>query len=386
MNPGRRVRGVMHKVETQSAGLYVHIPFCRMKCPYCDFYSIPSTSLTTEWLRVLDKEAALYADRFSPFDTLYLGGGTPSLLTEKELRRLMESLCGRFGFARDAEVSLEANPDDITEGKLHAYKELGFNRISLGVQSMNDGDLKFLGRRHTARGAARAMDLIRNSGNFRLGIDLIYALPGQTETGWKGTLRKALAFSPDHVSCYQLTISTGTRLWEMQEGGLISLLDEERERSLFLATSQILEGQGFAHYEVSNYARSGINRNACRHNLKYWDRIPYLGLGPSAHSFQGNLRWWNHRSVSQYCQDLDRGRRPIQGSERLSEEQAALERLSLRLRTRVGISIEELQDYEDSERILPELLRAGYLEVIDERAVPTREGFLVADRLPLLLL
>jgi oxygen-independent coproporphyrinogen-3 oxidase len=137
---------------------------------------------------------------------------------------------------------------------------------------------------------------------------------------------------------------------------------------------------------VSNYARSGTNRNACRHNLKYWDRIPYLGLGPSAHSFQGNRRWWNHRSVSQYCRDLDRGRRPIQGSERLSGEQASLERLSLRLRTRGGISIKELEDYEDSERVLPELLRAGYLEVIDERAVPTREGFLVADRLPLLFL
>jgi len=376
----------MNKVETQSAGLYVHIPFCRMKCPYCDFYSIPSTSLTMEWLRALDMEAALYTDRFCSFDTLYLGGGTPSLLTEKELRLLMESLCGHFCIARDAEVSLEANPDDMTAGKLHTYKELGFNRISLGVQSMDDGDLRFLGRRHTASGAARAMDLIRNSGDFRLGIDLIYALPGQTETGWKGTLQKALAFSPDHVSCYQLTISKGTRLWDMKEGGMISPLDEESERSLFLATSQILEEQGFAHYEVSNYARSGMDRNACRHNLKYWERVPYLGLGPSAHSFRGNLRWWNHRSVSQYCQDLDRGRRPIQGSERLSEEQASLERLSLRLRTKAGIPIKELHDYQDSERVLPELLRAGYLEVVGERAVPTREGFLVADRLPLLFL
>lgn len=228
------------------------------------------------------------------------------------------------------------------------------------------------------------MDLIRNSGLSQFGIDLMYGLPGQTEKGWKKTLQKALAFSPDHVSCYQLTLSKGTRLWKMQEEGLISALDEERERSLFLTTSETLEEQGFAHYEVSNYARWGEILPVCRHNLKYWDRAPYLGLGPSAHSFQGNLRWWNHRSVAQYCQDLDQGRRPIHGSERLSEEQASIERLSLQLRTKAGIPIRKLHGYGDAGRVLPGLLKAGYLEVIDERAVPTREGFLVADRLPLL--
>jgi oxygen-independent coproporphyrinogen-3 oxidase len=357
-----------------------------MKCLYCDFYSITSTSLTTEWLRALDQEAAQYKDRFSSFDTLYLGGGTPTLLTEKELGHLVESLFGHFRIARDAEVSLEANPDDITAEKLHTCEELGFNRISLGVQSMDDRDLRFLGRRHTAGQAARAMDLIRNSGLSQFGIDLIYGLPGQTETGWKKTLQEALAFSPDHVSCYQLTLSKGTRLWERKEGGLLSPLGEEMERRLFLATSETLEEHGFAHYEVSNYARRGEPLHVCRHNLKYWERAPYLGLGPSAHSFQGNLRWWNHRSVAQYCQDLDQGRRPIHGGERLSDEQASLERLSLRLRTKAGIPIRELDGYRNAERVLPGLLRDGYLEMIDKTAVPTREGFLVADRLPLLFL
>jgi oxygen-independent coproporphyrinogen-3 oxidase len=172
----------------------------------------------------------------------------------------------------------------------------------------------------------------------------------------------------------------------MQEGGLLSPLDEERERSLFLTTSKTLEERGFAHYEVSNYARRGRTLHVCRHNLKYWDRASYLGLGPSAHSFQGNLRWWNHRSVGQYCHDLDQGRRPTHGSEGLSEEQASLERLSLRLRTKAGIPMRELHGYRNAERVLPGLLQAGYLEVIEERAVPTREGFLVADRLPLLFL
>jgi len=165
------------------------------------------------------------------------------------------------------------------------------------------------------------------------------------------------------------------------------------EQRLFLTASEVLEGQGYVHYEVSNYARiprdgsqhaSGKNWSVCRHNSKYWERVPYLGLGPSAHSFDGDTRWWNHPSVRQYREDLDQGRRPVQGSERLSEEQEALERLSLQLRTREGTPIQELGGYEKTDRVLPELLEAGLMEVIGERAVPTREGFLVADRLPLL--
>ena len=326
----------------------------------------------------------LYKDRFSFFDTLYLGGGTPTLLAAEELARLVEILRGNFSICPDAEVSLEANPNDVTPEKLLFLRELGFNRISLGVQSMVDSELEFLGRTHTAHRAVRAMEWIRESGFPGFGVDLIYGLPNQTEAEWGRTLYETLAFSPDHISCYQLTVSQGTPLWEMQEAGLFEPPDEEQERSLFLTASEALEGQGFVHYEVSNFARG--TPHYCRHNVKYWKRAPYLGLGPSAHSFQADKRWWNHRSVREYCQDLNRGRRPVQGSERLSEEQAKMERLSLQLRTKAGTAIRDLSDYEKADRVLPGLLEAGFLEVIGERAVPTREGFLVADRLPLLFL
>jgi len=378
----------MTMVAGNPAGLYVHVPFCRQKCRYCDFYSIPytslnpSTSLVTEWLEALEIEASLYKDRFPFFDTLYLGGGTPTLLATEELDRLVEILHGNFTICPDAEVSLEANPNDVSPEKLHLLRELGFNRISLGVQSMADRELEFLGRTHTARRAVRAMERIRESGFPGFGVDLIYGLPNQTEAEWGRTLHETIAFSPNHVSCYQLTVSQGTPLWEMQEAGLFEPPDEEQERSLFLTASEILEGHGFVHYEVSNFARG--TRHFCRHNVKYWERAPYLGLGPSAHSFQGDTRWWNHRSVKQYCRDLNLGKRPVQGSERLTEEQADLERLSLQLRTRSGAPIPDLGGHKNSDRVLPGLVEAGLLEVVGERAVPTREGFLVADRLPLL--
>lgn len=368
------------------AGLYVHVPFCRTKCPYCDFYSVSSAFLTEEWLHGVEREALLYKDRFPPFDTLYLGGGTPSGLSEKEISRLVEALRRHFRFCLDTEVTLEANPDDITVEKLDTYRQLGFNRISLGVQSMEDRDLAFLGRRHTAGQSVRAMERVRSSGFFRFGIDLIYGLPGQTGIEWEDTLRKAVAFSPDHVSCYQLTVSRGTRLWKMLADGLIEPPDEERESELFLLASEILEQEGYVHYEVSNYARRGGGSHVCRHNLKYWERIPTLGLGPSAHSFLGNVRWWNHRSLERYVKDLSNGRRPVRGRERLSDEQASLERLALQLRTRAGVPIGELHGYANSDQVLTALLEAGFLERIDGRAAPTRQGLLVADRLPLLFL
>lgn len=399
------LKPTIEEKDTNPAGLYVHVPFCRSKCLYCDFYSIPCPSLSAAWLDALEKEALLYKGRFSCFDTLYLGGGTPTLLSDKEISRLVEFLYRHFRISLNAEITLEANPNDITHKKLNLYRDLGFNRISLGVQSLDQRDLEFLGRRHTARQAVRAMERIKTAGFPTLGIDLIYGLPGQTITEWKKTLEGILVFEPRHISCYQLTLSRGTPLWNMQEQGRIEPLNEETERSLFLTASEFLEDQGFVHYEVSNYAGCVEERNSpgnphqkdieqhpgetlhvCRHNLKYWERTPYLGLGPSAHSFQGNARWWNHRSIKLYCEDLEQGRWPVRGSERLSREQASLEKLSLQMRTKAGTQLQELRGYEKTEAVLPGLLAHGYLEVIDERAVPTREGFLLADRLPLLFL
>ena len=195
-----------HWPLTTSPGLYVHIPFCKTKCPYCDFYSITDASLVLSYLVALDAEARLYRDRFPAFDSLFLGGGTPSLLDEAQLDALVASLRRHFTFAPDTEFTLEANPDDITADKLTLFRDLGINRLSLGVQSFDEAELRFLGRRHTARQTAAAIELIRAAGFTNLGLDLMYGLPGQSLDAWINTLETALSFNPEHLSCYQLTI------------------------------------------------------------------------------------------------------------------------------------------------------------------------------------
>ena len=366
----------------QLPGLYIHIPFCKTKCPYCDFYSKTSTSLIPEWLQAVKKEALLYRDQFSSFDTLYLGGGTPTVLDETELTSLIEYLFKTFCFAPDAEITIEANPNDITREKLSVFRALGVNRVSLGVQSFDEQDVAFLRRRHTVEEAAAALALIRASGFTSTGIDLIYGIPGQTIAAWRATLEQAVSFQPEHISCYQLTVAEGTAFGEMQEEGLMRLPEEEESENLFLTTARFLEENGYLHYEISNFARGEENRS--RHNQKYWQHLPYLGLGPSAHSFQDGKRWWNVRSIKKYCASLEEGRAPVEGSEQLSAEQFALESLYLGLRTRDGIDLARVRSSHSTDTVLPQLLKDEYVKIIGARVVPTKKGFLVADRLPLL--
>ncbi len=279
-----------------SSGLYVHIPFCKTKCPYCDFYSVTDATLISAYLAALDAEARLYRDQFPAFDSLFLGGGTPSWLGEAQLAALMKNLRRHFTFAPDSEITLEANPDDITADKLALFRDLGINRLSLGVQSFDEAELRFLGRRHTARQTEAAIDLIRAAGFTNLGLDLMYGLPGQTLDAWLKTLETALSFAPEHLSCYQLTLAAETPLRTPMARrvarGELSLPDEETQREFFLLTANFLTARGYLHYEVANFARQGPQAGSlchycCRHNLKYWTRTPYLGLGPAAHSFHG---------------------------------------------------------------------------------------------------
>ena len=363
-------------------GLYVHVPFCRTKCPYCDFYSVTSLSLVPAWLDALQREALIYRDRFESFDSLYLGGGTPTILESSELARLMGVLFQNFSFSQDPEITIEANPDDITKGKTALFRDLGFNRISLGVQSLNEKELRFLQRRHSAKKAEEAIEVIRTSGYTNLGIDLMYGLPGQDESVWMATLRRIVEYNPAHISCYQMTISEGTPFYRMLRQGRIQAPGKERERAFFLLTSAYLEENGYVHYEISNFARE--ERTMSRHNIKYWRHVPYLGLGPSAHSFLKGLRWWNLRSVDGYCQALDCGRRPVEDREQLTEEQVHLEFLFLGFRTREGVKKNLIEGTPGSDRALREILSAGLATIQGDRIIPTREGFLMADSLPLL--
>lgn len=368
--------------NNEIAGLYIHVPFCLSKCPYCDFYSTTDHSLIPLWLKALEKEPAFYQGRFPSFNTLYLGGGSPSRLSEQQMERLMELIRNRFHFTPDPETTIEANPNDLNPAKLKMLGDLGFNRISLGVQSFDEQELLFLKRRHTAKAAETALDWIREAGFLNLGIDLIYGLPGQTVGHWRTNLDKALGFNPEHLSCYQLTIAKGTLFWALKEKGRLQTISEAEEEAFFLTTSDFLQDRGYIHYEISNFARE--EDYFSRHNQKYWQRSPYLGLGPSAHSFQGKQRWWNVRSVNQYCRALEQGRMPIEGQEELTEEQVRLEMITLGLRTRAGLDLGRLGDNLNLEKILSGLVESEWATIKDNHVVPTLKGFLVADRLPLL--
>jgi len=445
-----------------SSGLYVHLPFCQTKCPYCDFYSITSSDLIPAYLSALEKEAQFYQAKmpadggtgvspvqaqakrpwpilgpppkmkiscrggsrtaptedfpgtacgypnpsFLSFDSLYLGGGTPSLLDEAQLGALVQSLRRYFDFAGDTEFTLEANPDDVTPEKLRLWCELGVNRLSLGVQSFDEQELRFLERRHTARQTRAAIESIRAAGFTNLGLDLMYGLPGQAQDAWLKTLETALSFAPEHLSCYQLTVAgetpaphetaapgetpaLRTPLARRLARGEFMLPDEEAQRTFFLLTHQFLEEHGYSHYEISNFARGeespagGLCHYYCRHNLKYWRHVPYLGLGPAAHSFDGRRRWWNFSSVGQYCSAVDAGQAPVAGEETLTPAELRLEALCLGFRTSGGVSLEVIQSHPGWEVVLAKLQEAGLLRLVDGRAVPTPQGLVVADRLPL---
>lgn len=372
--------------EPKFPGLYVHVPFCLSKCPYCDFSSITALELIPAWLQALEEECRLQAGSFGVFDSLFVGGGTPSILNDHQLHRLMAGLHRYFTFHEGSEITIEANPDDISRERLDFLRGLGFNRISLGVQSIHEEELRFLGRRHTAPQTLRAMDTVRSSAFERVSLDLMYgfAAPGARPHRelWEKTLRRALYFDPDHLSCYMLTIEGNTPFRRLfSKGELETLADHELEE-LFLFTSELLEAEGFAHYEISNFARSP--QAVCRHNWKYWDHTPYLGLGPSAHSFLGQRRWWNDRSVRRYCEVLKQGNLPVESREELTSEQLQLESIFLGFRTIRGVRRTLLLNQLGAGSVLDRLVNEGIFELRHDRVIPTRKGFLLADGLPLL--
>jgi putative oxygen-independent coproporphyrinogen III oxidase len=360
-------------------GLYVHVPFCRTKCPYCDFYSVTSGASVAGWLAAVSREAELHRGAFGTFDTLYIGGGTPSLLSEAETTELIDRLARSFDIAREAEITIEANPDDVTAQKIATWRDLGINRVSLGVESFDDVELRFLRRRHDAAQARAAIALLADAGFPGLGIDLIYGFPGQSIESWHRSMRRALDFSPSHLSCYQMTIEPGTEFGRMLRAGSFEMPEEEAQRAYFMKTSEFLRENGYIHYEVSNFARD--ERSLSRHNGKYWRHVPYLGLGPSAHSFDRGKRWWNVRSVERYCSLLAAGESPAEDSETLSDDELAFEALYLGFRTRDGVPLEALQRYSGWRGSLDALAAESLVTVASGRAVPTEEGFCLADRL-----
>lgn len=362
-----------------SPGLYIHIPFCRSKCPYCAFYSLPSLSLVPRWTDAFRKEVVCYEGRFKGFDSLYFGGGTPTVLESRVLAALMDHIFRHFHFDPNPEITIEANPCDLTLEKVSALKDMGFNRVSLGVQSFDDSALAFLGRNHTVKQEENALSDLRAVGFENVSLDLIYGFKGQSKKKWIDTLKRATAFQPEHLSCYQLTFEKKTRLGGLLDKGVFQPLDEKEESACFLMTSRFLEKRGYIHYEISSFGRQRAYFS--RHNCKYWQHMPYLGLGPSAHSFSGSKRWWNTRSVRRYCEALECGKLPVEGSEDLSVEQLGFESIILGLRTKDGFDQRRIPQNHPLREMLPGLQDAGFIRITNGMVLPTRKGFLVADYL-----
>jgi oxygen-independent coproporphyrinogen-3 oxidase len=374
------------RTEPARGGLYVHVPFCSALCPYCDFaVNVGNEKRRSRFVGRLLEEIELRGDPASGFDTLYFGGGTPSTLAPESLNLILEAFVSRGWLAPGCRLFLEANPEDVTESSLSAWKAAGIRTLSLGVQSLDPDALRFLGRRHAAEEASRAVRLAGSAGFDTLSLDLIYGLPGQTEAGWRRDLESALALSPDHLSCYQLTIHENTLFGRMKRDGRLGPPPLDAEADLFRLTHRVCEDHGFEGYEVSNFARAPEHRS--RHNQKYWNHVPYLGIGPSAHSFDGEARSWNERSFFAWERRIASRCVPVAGNERLDDEALFLETLMLRLRTRDGVDLDSLEarfgvKLLDANPDAVAIAVENRLIVLDRnRLRPTLDGLAVADSL-----
>ncbi|MDY6839067.1 MAG: radical SAM family heme chaperone HemW [Thermodesulfobacteriota bacterium] len=369
--------------KTLHAGLYIHFPFCIRKCPYCDFYSITDLREMDAFVDVLLREMAVVTMPEVAFDTMYIGGGTPSLLTPSQLTKILQRAHRRCGFTQGVEVTMEMNPGTVSLDFLKAFMHGGVNRVNLGIQSFDDQQLEFLGRLHSAQECREALRLARAAGVENVGLDLIYGLPNQSLKGWLEDLKEAVSYEPEHLSCYMLTYEEGTPFHEWRNAGKFRPLDEGAARELFELTIDFLSSRGYDHYEISNFARGKTFRS--RHNQKYWSHGPYVGLGPSAHSFVWPKRWWNHCSLGHYLESLGSKELPVEGMEHLSKGQLMLETVFLGLRTSDGVDTLQFKrqyklDFFDLFGDLVERLEAqGLLAASFDRCALTVEGMLLSD-------
>ena len=359
--------------------LYFHVPFCARRCSYCDFAiavrrTVPSGAYVAAVLREWESRRRHPAWSLSAgVDTVYFGGGTPSLLDPAGIGAILERIAADRGVAAGAEVTLEANPDDVTPAAAAAWRSAGVNRVSLGAQSFDPAVLRWMHRTHGAEQIPRAVETLRGAGFAALSLDLIFGLPAALGRDWPADLAAATSLAPEHLSLYGLTVEEGTPLGRWTARGEVTPVDEERYALEFLAADRALEGTGYEHYEVSNYARPG---HRARHNSAYWRRAPFLGLGPSAHSGWGREREWNVREWAAYERGIEAGTGWSAGAERLDDATVALEESYLGLRTRDGLSAGRLDP-----QALRDWEREGWAAVEGERVRLTPEGWLRLDAL-----
>lgn len=375
------------------SSLYLHIPFCEHKCIYCDFYSVAPNggaesyaALMDRFLRALKQEIELRAreSRFqTTYETIFFGGGTPSLLEPSHVAEILDLLARRFTIEARAEITLETNPGTVDLEKLRAFRVAGANRISMGIQSFHDDDLKFLSRIHSA---VQARECVRNSysaGFENVSFDLIFALPSQTLGRWRSNLEQAIELSPTHLSTYSLIVEPNTPLHRMVATKQVTPVSSEADAAMYEFTMEFLQQHGYQQYEISNFARPGYKS---RHNSNYWNHSNYLGFGPSAHSFWNERRWWNVANVVEYAVRLERNALPVAGDERLTLNQLREEEIFLGLRSE-GIDVAGFRkrynsDLLDERRQAVEHLVRDRLAVLDgNRLRLTSKGYLLCDEI-----
>jgi len=359
-----------------AAGLYVHVPFCLTRCGYCDFNTYAGLDhLTGRYVQALEAEASLVSTDWSGvrFVSVFLGGGTPTMLSSDVLGGLLRYFGERFDLSHDAETTSEANPDTVDERSLAELRHAGVNRLSLGLQSFDPAVLKALERIHTPESAVSAYRAGRAVGFDSINLDLIYGANGETLESWGETLDRTLDLGADHLSCYALTIEPATALGRTVAAGLVPPPDPDLQAEMYDLACESLAATGYVHYEVSNWAQPG---HECVHNRGYWEGRPYQGLGAGAHSYRDGRRWWNVRPPQQYLAEVEAGRAPVGSEERLSEDEAELERLLLGLRTSSGIPVSWLNG--NASRA-DALVAEGLAVRIEDRLVLTDRGMFLAN-------
>ena len=367
------------------AGIYIHIPFCRKRCHYCDFFKSTDLSQKARLLAGLKKELECRASELvsEEINTIYLGGGTPSVLLIEELEDLLETVRLNFEVSPEAEITMEANPDDLSEVMLSELRQIGFNRLSIGIQSFSDSDLKRMNRRHDSLQAVQSVKLAKKAGFSNISIDLIYGLPNQNMDDWERNIRQAIELDVPHISAYNLTYHQGTVFYDQLKKGILKELPDELSLQQFQLLIRLLKDAGFEHYEISNFCKPGLYS---KHNSSYWKSKKYLGIGPSAHSFDLNSRRWNVSSISEYLSGIENNE-PYSEFEILNEQDRYNDYIITGLRTSWGISAELIKTefsasyFDHFQKSKEKYLQSGHLVCTPESVTLSPDGLFISDKI-----
>ena len=365
------------------AGIYLHFPFCKVKCIYCDFYSIADRKdEMSRFIHALIKEIERYELDTSlwMFDTIFFGGGTPSLLEPVQLEMILNALYKKFDLTEVDEISLEANPGEAPFERLQAFRKLGINRLSIGVQSLEPNLLKFLTRIHTVEQVFKTFNDARRAGFENINCDIIFNIPGQTMHIWQRDLKRIVELEPEHISAYSLTVEQGTVLNKLVQQNKVTIPNDDYSAELYTRTQEYLSSAGYTQYEISNWAKPG---KECRQNLHYWQIDPYLAFGPSSHGFDGKNRYNNVRSLDQYLQSIESGKLPIENHYPVSEKEMTNDLIGFGLRTNRGVQLNRIPN--EFKIQIPKKW-SSYLTLENGRLTLSKDGFIFADAITVDLL